>query len=136
MSAHNQFKDPRTGDVYTWQINHKEEQGAARLRAIAAQQPTMGRWKTVRSIRQQGTRQELIYKLSGTVPTLAQHLAFLHYLQLSISQTIYFIHAAGGTFECHLSSYEPQRKYLVQGPRGENYVWDYTLQLDVIAVLA
>lgn len=135
MSARNQFKDPRTGSVYVWQENHREEQGGAVVRAVTAEQPTIGRWRTVRSIRQQGSSDLTIFKLAGTVPTRAQHDAFLYYLELSIAQTIYFIHAAGGIFECQLSDYEPLRKYVVRGPHGENYIWDYTMQIDVIAVL-
>lgn len=133
--ARNQFKDPATGYVYTWHQNHLKEDGGARVRAVVNMQPTKGRWRTVKAIRQQGVRDELIYKLSGTAPLQAQHEQFLFFLELSLSQTIYFIHAAGGVFECQLTDYEPRRKFVVRGPRGENYIWDYTLQLDVIAVL-
>lgn len=133
--SRNVFKDPASGDAYTWERNHMEEQGGARVRAVVNMQPIKGRWRTLRAIRQQGTRDELIYKLAGQAPTENQHLAFLHFMELSLAQTIYFTHAAGGTFECLLSDYEPQRKYVVRGSRGEHYVWDYTMQLDVIAVL-
>lgn len=136
VPGRNVFGDPATGYRYVWAANHKEEQGGARIRAIMSMQPTKGRWKTVRSVRQQGTRAELIYKLSGTAVTLAEHEQFLYFEDLSLRQTIYFLHAAGGVFECLLSDYEPQRIYAVKGPRGEHNVWPYSMQLDVIAQLA
>lgn len=132
---HNAFGDPRLGTLYVWEQNHTEEQGGARIRAITNKQPTIARFRTVRAIRQQGTRSELVYKLAGTVPTAAQHAEFLRYMTLSLTQTIYFFHAAGEKFECWLTDYEPQRKYVARGPRGEHYIWIYTMQLDVLQLL-
>lgn len=134
-TTRNKFKDPATGAIYVWQENHRQETGGAFIRAIASEQPTKGRWVTLPSLRQQGTRDDLIFKLSGTAPTVQQHEAFLDYLELSLSQTIYFIHAAGFTYECQLTDYEPQERYVAKGPRGQSYIWDYTMQIDVVALL-
>lgn len=134
-AGRNAFGDPRTGTLYPWAMNHREEQAGAWVRQITNLQPTIARWKAVRAIRQQAARDELVMKLGGTAPTLAQHEMFLAMQDLSLRQTIYFFHAAGEVWECLLSDYEPQRRYLIRGPRGEKYVWDYSLQLDVFGQL-
>lgn len=128
------FGDPLTGTVAVWGRNHDEEQAGARIRTIDNLHPTKARWKTVRAIRTQGTRDELVYKLGGRVPTLAQHQTFLAFLSLSRSQTIYYFHCAGNVFECQLSDYEPERQYVGGGAR-EHYPFLYSMQLDVIKTL-
>lgn len=134
-AGRNAFGDPATGEVAVWTWNHKEEQTAVRLRHIDNQQPSIGRFRAVRAIRMQGASDAVVYKLAGTCPTLAQHEMFLRFQDLSLRQTIYFFHAAGDKFECELSDYEPQRQYVLKGARGENYLWNYTVQLDVLREL-
>lgn len=131
----NAFGDPATGDVYLWAANHAQEQSGVRTRAINSVRPTAARFRQTHAIRTQSSAVELVYKLTGSVFTVAQHKAFLHYTDLSTRQSIYFYHFAGERFECLLSDYEPQRKYLQRGPRGEHYVWPYTVQIDVIQQL-
>lgn len=134
-AGRNAFGNPATGEVALWTWNHKEEQTAVRLRRIDNQQPSLARFRPIRAIRTQGYPDGLVYKLGGLCPTLAQHQMFLRFQQLSLTQTIYFFHAAGDKFECELSDYEPQRQYFAKGARGEHYEWAYTLQLDVIQEL-
>jgi hypothetical protein len=134
-AGRNAFGDPATGEVVLWTWNHKEEQTGLRQRHIDHQQPSIGRFQTVRAIRVQGASDPIVYKLAGVCPTLAQHQLFLRFQHLSLTQTIYFFHAAGDKFECELSDYEPQRQYFKRGARGEHYVWAYTLQLDVLKEL-
>lgn len=129
------FGNPATGEVAPWTWNHKEEQTGVRQRRIDNQQPTIGRFRTVRAIRTQGASSAIVYRLAGMCPTLAQHQMFLRFQQLSLMQTIYFFHAAGDKFECELSDYEPQRQYFQRGARGEHYLWAYIMQLDVIQEL-
>ena len=134
----NCFFDPRVGGspgLYIWDANHNEEQAGARLRVVTSTHPTIARWRNVRAIRQQAGRDELVYKLAGMIPTLAQHEAFLRFQELSQHQSIYFFHAAGEKFECMLSDYEPQRKYVLRSTHGEKYIWIYAIQLDVITTL-
>lgn len=130
------FGDPATGEVYLWPHNHSEEQGAVRTRAVNAVMPSAARFRQTRAIRVQSTPVELVYRLAGSVLTRAQHNDFLRFVDISTHHTIYFYHFAGDLFECFLSDYEPQRKYLQRGPRGEHYVWPYTMQIDVITKLS
>jgi hypothetical protein len=129
------FGDPATGTVVAWDQNHSDEQGAARIRTIMNLQPSISRWQVVRAIRQQAARSELVLKLAGNAPTLRQHEMFLHHMVLSLTQSIYFFHAAGEKYECFLTDYEPLRKYAIRTAKGEKYTWTYTLQLDVLSLL-
>lgn len=131
----NSFYDPAAGYQYDWSQNHSEEQGGTRTRSVTNDHPSGARWRAIRAIRTQGYFDEAVLKLAGLAPTLAQHKAFLHFADLSTRQTIYFLHAAGEAWECLLSEYAPQREYLIQGPKGEKWVWPYTLQIDVIQPL-
>lgn len=131
-AGRNAFGNPATGEVCLWTWNHREEQTALRTRHIDNQQPSIGRFQTVRAIRVQGASDAVVYHLAGMCPTLAQHQMFLRFQTLSLSQTIYFFHAAGDKFECELSDYAPQRQYVIKGARGEPYVYEYTMQLDVL----
>lgn len=128
----NAFADPATGVVDIWATNHKEEQGGARIRQIDNQHPLASRFETVRAIRVQAATDEAVFKLAGIAPTLAHHRMFLKYQDLSQRQTIFFHHFAGEVFECQLTDYEPQRKYLQRGPKGEHFIWTYSLQIDVV----
>lgn len=135
-AGRNAFGDPVTGTVYPWARNHEEEQSGARIRTIDNLQPTISRWRTVRAIRTQGTRDELIYKLAGKCVTLAQHQLFLFFMNLSLTQTIYFFHCAGDVIECQLSDYEPERQYTGGAPAArENYLFIYTMQLDLVQLI-
>jgi hypothetical protein len=134
-AGRNAFGNPATGEVAVWTWNHREEQTAVRLRHIDNQQPTIGRFREVRAIRMQGSSDAVVYHLAGMCPTLAQHQLFLRFQNLSLTQTIYFFHAAGDKFECELSDYEPQRRYFQKGARGEHYLYEYTMQLDVLREL-
>lgn len=141
--ARNLFTDPNAPaslapprNPYPWPVNHSEEDGYGRTRALTILQPTAAAWKPVKPIRQQGAGSPRVLQLRGSIFDEDQHRTFLRFLALCTTQTVHFTHCEGGKFEVLLTRYEPTRQRVVKTPRGGTRLWRYALEMEVIAQLA
>ncbi len=135
--ARNRFVDPATGESYIWEINDSEVEAHARSRTVTVLQPTAAGWQSVAPIRQQGGDGHELRRFKGMVATATQHDVFLRFWQFCASRTIHFYVYTGEHLEVIIRSYQPGRRRVISGPRGARvYVWNYTMEIEVVARLA
>jgi hypothetical protein len=144
MRIANTFIDPRTGDQWSWPINHNDETGSAAKsggqggleRNITYSAPTSG----AITIRQEASPDPLSFSWKGTALTRAQHQQFLHWYGLSREQTIYLRDFSGDEFEVQILSYIPTRNPVAQNRNDMTnaplWTYDYQIDIDVIAVIS
>lgn len=128
----NKFLNPTSGDEYVWPSNHHTENEVKRERQVEELEPAAAGWRRgVDFVRQQGTASPKRMRLSGRCGH-SQHEAFLIYTNLSLDQTVFFEHCAGEVYEVLITSYQPKRVAVASNSRFGQYVWDYTIELEVI----
>jgi hypothetical protein len=128
------FRDPRTGTVYAWPVNHTTEEQFGKQRNVEHTAPTSG----VGLVRQQGDDQPLILQLTGTILHRTQEAAFVEWFELSRLQSIYWTDWTGAEYEVIITGYQPRRERVLLNPRdrGMDYVVRWTMTLEVLAVRA
>lgn len=99
------FTDPLTGDTYTWQRRHENEDAAGKSRNISG---TANTGHTGR-VRQQGDDGPYILPLHGKIQHRDQLRQFWRWYRLCETQTIYFTDFDGQQYEVQIASFTPQR---------------------------
>lgn len=133
----NRFEDPSgTLGVYNWHINHNEEQGSSKARAIEHTANT----GLTGLVRQQGAETPFVMQLKGTILQEVQHVKFLQFFEACSSRTIRYYDFNGDGYEVLITRYDHPRRRTVRNPRdpvdAPMHVWDYTLEMEVITFLS
>jgi hypothetical protein len=144
MRVANQFIDPTTGETWSWPINHSDETGSATKsnsqggveRNITVSAPVGGGVH----IRQEAAPDPLAFSWKGTALTRLQHQKFLYWYKMCDSHSIILQDFSGDRFEVLILAYIPVRKAVVQNRNDMTnaplWVYDYSISLDVIAMIA
>ncbi len=133
----NQFIDPATGEVLTWELNHNTVEAAPRIRAVEHEHPTAAPWLQVEPVRTQGEIGPEVHRISGLACTEAQHQAFMRFWRICAERTIHFLPCTGGRYEIVVRAYEPTRQGVVRAPRGGGlHIWKYNLTMEIVQVIA
>lgn len=132
--SRNLFIDPVNGATYTWAVNHRTEEVNGRQREITQLHPVGAGWAPSDVTSQQGETTPRKMRLGGRAFTIIQHSYFLIYYYLCRTQTVLFHHGADDvTYEVLVTAYEFQRRAVTRAPRGDAHVFDYTMELEIVA---
>lgn len=121
--------------VYTWTINHSEEEPTEHRREVV---PTANVDGTLALV-QQGETGELTLKLSGVALTYAHHKKLLSYYINGRNRTMRFTNFYGEKWEVLVVGYTAKRRRVVRNfsdPSMRLHVIDYTLEMYVVEPLA
>lgn len=124
--SQNEFKNPETGDTYTWHINHREEE--KRLESPFSASTLSGGGV----LPQFGGSKAEVWTLRGTILRKSQHDAFEAWLALSTAHTIYYTDCDGVEFEVMILSYAPRKVAGVNNNDPDNmpsYYYTYELTM-------
>jgi len=136
MRIGNKFINPATGAVYTWPINHREEEEAGPRTNLNDGAPTSG----LGLMPQQGADDPLVLRYRGTILTKAQLDTMLDWKALCDTQTIYFEDFAGEKFEVTITAFTYARVAVAHNPRDPTnarlWKWTYTIEMRVLRSLA
>jgi hypothetical protein len=131
----NKFIDPKTGNDYSWEINHSEEEETGQERSVEDGANTAN----TGLLPQQADDQPLIFRYTGTIFSKAQIEEMIGWFRLCKTQTIRFEDFAGEEYEVLITSFKAQRRRTVKNPRdfanAPLWYWKYTIEMRVITIL-
>lgn len=130
---HNAFFDPATGVSYQWPRNNSKVEKAERSRALTELAPTAAGWQDgVRPALQQNLEAPEVLVLTGRVWDVDQVRVFSDFLRITKRRTVIFEEFSGERYEVLLDSLEPKRIPVVRAPNGGRYVWEFSLQMEIV----
>lgn len=126
--------NPANASFYDFHINHDEESGGGRERAIEHTTTTAG----TGLVRQQGDKAPTIKRVSGSILHAVQYRRLWEYFELCDTQTVYFKSATGWEAEVTLTKFEPQEVRVEnrKDPSIPWHKWTYTLEMEVVRWIA
>lgn len=136
----NRFIDPKTGEIYDWEINHNDETGSP---SKGGGQGGVGRNITVSAplsggmhILQEAAQDPMGFSWKGTALTREQHQKFLRWYHKCDTQTIILHDFSTDQFEVLIVSYIPQRRAVAQNRNDmdEAPMWVYDFQIDLLVI--
>jgi hypothetical protein len=132
----NKFIDPKTGETYSWPINHSSEESMGQKRNIKHSAPTMNTGLN----RQQGAPDPMLIRWKGTILTRAQNQAFLQWYAKCDNQTIHVEDFHGNRFEVIIVNYDPTRRPVMMNRHdpvnAPNVIWDYAMEMEVVSIVS
>lgn len=122
------------GGVYTWSINHTEEEEVQNSRQMADGAPT----SDIGLMPQQGTPYSLVFQWKGTIFNPLDKFVMDAWYGLCNSQSIYLTDFTGARYEVLITDWDVQRKGVAANKRGGNIPWlySYTIIIRVLNVIA
>jgi hypothetical protein len=134
--ARNQFINPQNGVVYSWLVNHSEEQAAGKARNITRTAPT----GATGLVRQQGDDGPYLIQLAGKILDRSQLQMFWLCYATCRTQTLHFLDYDNQRYEVQITDFAPQRVRKENSPQRDPttplHYWTYTMTLEVYAFIA
>lgn len=131
----NKFINPKTGNEYSWEVNHSEEEETSQERSVQDGANTAN----TGLLPQQADDQPLVFRYSGTIFSKAQIEEMIGWYQLCKTQTIHFHDFAGEEYEVLITSFKATRKRTVKNPRdfanAPLWYWKYTIEIRVVRII-
>lgn len=133
----NQFIDPAgVVPTYLWDVNHDEEEGFGKSRAIEHTANT----GNTGLVRQQGSQEPMLLKLSGTILKLDQYNKFWLWWTLCDYRTFHYQDFTGFRAEVLITDFQPKKVRAAKNNRGGTdnplHYWKYTMTMEVITFVA
>lgn len=125
----NVFKNPKTGYVFRWTINHTEESEVQNSRQMADGAPT----SDIGLLPQQGVPLPIVFQWKGTIFTQLELDEFMAWWELCETQTIYLQDFSLSQYEILITDFNYQRKAVAWNQRGQiPWLWTYTITIRVL----
>lgn len=132
----NKFIEPTSNFTYSWEVNHDAEETFGQQRNISHSANTAN----VGLVRQQGAKEPLTLRYTGTILTLLQLQEMWGWFNACDTQTIHFEDFEGNKYEVIITSFLPIRKRVARNPRdptnAPTHIWTYSIEMDVIQILS
>lgn len=128
------FKNPANNVTYDWPINYDNVSSSGRSRSIEHTANTA----TTGLVRQQGSDDPLVFKVSGAILTEAQYQAFWEWFNRCASQTIYWRDVDNDEYEVIVTSFTPVKvrgRNRQGGVAAPLWYWKYEMEIEVVTCL-
>jgi hypothetical protein len=132
--SRDRFVNPVSGEVYSWHINHSDEEEVSKERSITRTSNT----GNVGVVRQQGDDGPLLLRFTGSILHRAQLVAMWRFYAMCHSQTIHFYDFDDQAYEVQIIAFSPVRKRTLRNPRDSSapmHYWTYSITMEVYAYI-